>query len=83
MAQVTIKFGESEVIVIDTDFETNTEIVSSTLEDYASSHWNASKTNLVHAIICQHANYGVDVSTHAYAKGLEMALTWHCFHEGR
>ena len=62
---------------------TTTSVVTSTLFNLGSRYVDRSHVDLFHAVIAQHINHGIDVTSEAYRKGLEMGLTWYLFHQSR
>ncbi len=90
--QIVIEFGEKgkndQRIVFkhgdpETGGSTTTTVVASTLFNLESQHIDRSHVDLFHAVIAQHINHGIDVTSEAYRKGLEMGLMWYLFHQSR
>ena len=81
MKTITVEFDDQKII-----FEQDGTIVSvkgSTLFNHPSIHMNQDKARLVHAIIAQHINSGIDVTSPDYIRGLDLGIIWYCFQESR
>lgn len=87
MKEITLKFGGHTIVFALTGPQekgwSNANLVSSTLFTTPSLYLTDSHAQLIHSIIAQHANAGIDVESPEYIKGLEKGLTWYLFHEGR
>ena len=81
MKTITVEFEDQKII-----FEQNGNIVSvkgSTLFNHPSLHMGQKEARLIHAIIAQHINQGIDVTSLDYIRGLEFGIIWYCFQESR
>lgn len=78
---ITVNFGQDKIV-----FEregTITSMKSSTLLKHPSHYMDDSKARLVHAIVAQHINHDIDVTSAQYCNGLLKGLMWYFFHESR
>ena len=81
MEKVKIEFCEERIV-----FESNgntTSVKESTLINHTSPYIGSDQANLIHAIISQHINCGVDVTSAEYCNGVMYGIMWYCFHESR
>ncbi len=85
---IIVEFGQHK-IVFEQDIKPanggsmTTTMKSSTLIDHPSHYMDDSKARLVHAIVAQHINYGVDVTSAQYCNGLLKGIIWYLFHESK